>query len=298
MKRTVQKLMLIIFISIVSFFNINCPPPSAIYQVTGNKDIIIGRTMKKIIICDANNLKLISIFANRLAGLPLFVIEDKIYYVTAGNRQLSILDIDNPQNPFLIEQANTYKNIETMKVTRDNIYLIIKNRLIIVDLLNTKKILGEYQPRTLKEIHSLETDGKNYLYLDGGKKIEIVDISNIKNPRYLQTYEVSDYFGRMYGYNNMLYIRLDRILKVFTFNESKDLTIIHEYSDEDIINLRSFENPVLAKYHYSLKLRSYYGVLSTFVDGNYLYISKGGRIDKMDITDPYTPRVVASYVNE
>jgi hypothetical protein len=33
------------------------------------------------------------------------------------------------------------------------------------------------------------------------------------------------------------------------------------------------------------------------VDGNYLYISKGGRIDKMDITDPYAPRVVASYVN-
>ncbi|MCI0616383.1 hypothetical protein L0244_25660 [bacterium] len=298
MQRKVQKSVLIIFILTVSFLQIKCPPPNAIYQVTGNKDTIIGTTMGKILIWDANDLKLISFFKDKLTTLPVFVTDKKVYYLTGGKRQLSILDISNSQIPRLIEQVKYYKNIDRFKIINNYVYLTIKNRLIIVDSHNMQNILTEYQTKTLDSIWDLGTDEQNHLYLSGRDKLEILDISNMASPRYLQTFEYSDVIRRLDICNNTLYLHVDSSIEMFSFDELRGLISINKYSDEDIINLQSFEDPILVKSFYSKRLHPYFGALSISINDVYVYISKGTTIEKMDISDPYNPRVVASYVNK
>jgi hypothetical protein len=167
---------------------------------------------------------------------------------TVDNTSLRVFDISNPQSPAFIKNQNLGFGIETIFPYQDKLFLGANAGMYIIDISSPQfpQVLSIYQhvvscdPVAVQNQYAYVTlrDGTNCR--QGQNLLEVIDISNLRNPKLLATYPMENPKGL--GVESAYLFVCDQGLKVFEIdlinpwqlNQRQKLNIANAY---DVIPL-------------------------------------------------------------
>lgn len=203
--------------------------------------------------CDADvaTSKSQEISRTGVAGsLARFSVVDNYLYVV-DNSDLKMYDVTQSNNPTFIKSVNVGQGVETIFPFAGKLFIGSQNGLFIYNINNdgTPEYISEYQHFT--SCDPVATDGQyayvtlrsaNECNLNGGIDVlEVIDVSDIQNPRMMNQYQMSGPLGVGIR-NNVLFVCDDAAgLKIFDAQNAPDLTPITTLDIEarDVIMLET-----------------------------------------------------------
>ena len=185
-------------------------------------------------------------------SLARFQIVDNYLY-TVGNYEMAIFNIQNLEEPFLVNTQYAGWNIETMFQAEGYLYLGSTNGMYIYNLKNPSA------PEYVSEFTHWEgcdpvvvNGDYAYLTLRGGNLcgqlesvLEVIDISNKSNPTLSARYDLENPYGLGIR-NNMLYVCDGTAgLKLFELETPKDLKLVNTLGDIQATDVIPLENNLI-----------------------------------------------------
>lgn len=229
------------------------------------EEIIIGWTLSTERRKKVDNTRVIDvIFNDGMVGsqaesstgtggsLARFQIVDNYLY-TVGNYEMAIFNIQNLEEPFLVNTQYAGWNIETMFQAEGYLYLGSTNGMYIYNLKNPSA------PEYVSEFTHWEgcdpvvvNGDYAYLTLRGGNLcgqlesvLEVIDISNKSNPTLSARYDLENPYGLGIR-NNMLYVCDGTAgLKLFELETPKDLKLVNTLGDIQATDVIPLENNLI-----------------------------------------------------
>ncbi|WJJ96477.1 LVIVD repeat-containing protein [Algibacter luteus] len=229
------------------------------------EEIIIGWTLSTERRKKVDNTRVIDvIFNDGMVGsqaesstgtggsLARFQIVDNYLY-TVGNYEMAIFNIQNLEEPFLVNTQYAGWNIETMFQAEGYLYLGSTNGMYIYNLKNPSA------PEYVSEFTHWEgcdpvvvNGDYAYLTLRGGNLcgqlesvLEVIDISNKSNPTLSARYDLENPYGLGIR-NNMLYVCDGTAgLKLFELETPKDLKLVNTLDDIQATDVIPLENNLI-----------------------------------------------------
>lgn len=218
-------------------------------------------------------------------------IDDPYAYVVSLFEGLKIIDIENPQNPYLLSTSEIPQcRFFDLVVSDEIVYLASGTKgLQIIDVSNPSNpiFLPYHQPSTLSEVYSLEKVD-DILYVSCSYNgLQVVDISNPIQPHVLQTIENhpdSWFRTKPFAMNNKLIVE-DRNwneLLIFDITNAENPELIGNYPWNNIsYDLKSIDNHLITA-------NGFYGV-------SVIYLEELTEIE--DIFIPYNVCNLRNYPN-
>ncbi|SHI96097.1 LVIVD repeat-containing protein [Algibacter luteus] len=185
-------------------------------------------------------------------SLARFQIVDNYLY-TVGNYEMAIFNIQNLEEPFLVNTQYAGWNIETMFQAEGYLYLGSTNGMYIYNLKNPSA------PEYVSEFTHWEgcdpvvvNGDYAYLTLRGGNLcgqlesvLEVIDISNKSNPTLSARYDLENPYGLGIR-NNMLYVCDGTAgLKLFELETPKYLKLVNTLGDIQATDVIPLENNLI-----------------------------------------------------
>ncbi|MCP4580191.1 MAG: T9SS type A sorting domain-containing protein [candidate division Zixibacteria bacterium] len=156
-----------------------------LYAAAGDQGLLI------INIADMSNPILVGVFSTQDYLNSVFV-RDNIAYLAPANFTLQVVDVSAPTSPELIASLDG----DSRHVYVDGNYAFISgDNVKIVDISNS------YNPNIISEYDSYAfstTTHENYLMVAGVRGVELIDITEITNPIFLDRYNM---YEDEYGYS-------------------------------------------------------------------------------------------------
>ncbi|TVZ27040.1 hypothetical protein JM83_2049 [Gillisia sp. Hel_I_86] len=197
-------------------------------------------------------------------SMARFNISDNFLYVV-GEYNLSVFDISNPTSPTITSQEQVGWQIETIFNKEGYLYLGSATGLYIYNIENpgTPVYASEIQ-----HIYGCDPvvvqDDLAYVTIRGGNicgqefsQLEIIDVSDKKNPQSLQIYEMESPYGLGVKDNRLFVCDGEFGLKIYDTSKSPELDMIdhfEEFTAYDVIPMENvlimIGNNVLSQYSY------------------------------------------------
>ncbi len=199
-------------------------------------------------------------------------VKNSIVYFGNGSN-LEVVDFTDPNNPVELMSEEIDAFVNTIRIDGNNLFLLsgIRNILIydISQPFNPPSKISEINPL----VSVLDFDVINgILYAVTWNGVEIYNVSNVANPVLAGKLDGS-------GYNfKKLSVKYPYVFLV----NYKDSLYVCDVSD--------FENPAIVKI-FPIELNA----SNVTVNGNYLYVLNASGLKVIDIGDPLSPSIAASY---
>ena len=221
-----------------------------------------------------------------------FINGGKGLIITARENGAFLVDITNPENPVLASEYATLEMATGLAVSSH--YAFICSRYFGIEIIDVSDI---YNPKYYSQVSNLEemydccVNG-NYLYIGiwGQKNVSIYDISDLRNPQFINTILLDGNAGGIDVENNMLYVatgyhsRYDSTsLSSVGFGMGNGMEIYDISNPYNPIWLST--NKIDGRYKYigndywKIKVSGNYAILASTYCGAYIY----------DISDPDAP---------
>ncbi len=244
--------------------------------------------LKIIDITDPKEFEFLSSFDSQVQNVIDVIVKDNTAYVADMYKGIFILDVLNPQNPILLSNLTIDGRIHSIFLW--NNFLIINSRemgIRIVDISNPNapSLVRSYKT---PEISLSCAVYKNYLYIADSKSLEILQISNDGELKFvgriLSEFDIEDLFieqDRLYvvdteGANIFVGSpnrddNVKTILKIFSLTNASSPTLLGKYETEKVTTEKSRR---------------------LFVKDNIAYLSVGfDGIEIIDVSNPSAPTI-------
>jgi hypothetical protein len=192
------------------------------------------------IACEADNTATHSNFANETGqsgSLARFTILNSHLY-TVDNQKLNVFDINNRENPILVNSINVGFNIETLFSYKTYLYIGSRNGMFIYDAnsVETPQFLSSVEhftacdPVIANETHAFVT-------LKGGNQcgvnlnlLEVYDVTDVTNPVLISQRNLVGPVG-MGFFGDYLFVCDDEV-KIFDISDPENMNLVHAIDTE------------------------------------------------------------------
>jgi hypothetical protein len=178
-------------------------------------------------------------------SMARFTIIDKYLYVLSG-ADIQLIDIEDPADPAIWSKVSLDWDIETIFPYKDKIFVGSSSGMYILDNSNPSDPVLK---GTFGHVRSCDpvvaTDSLAYVTLRGGSncggndnQLDILDITDITNPRLIKTYQMNGPYGLAIKDTTLLICDGDAGLKVYNARDSENLIVtdwIKNISTYDVI---------------------------------------------------------------
>lgn len=185
-------------------------------------------------------------------SMARFTIVDDFLY-TVDNSNLNIFDITDGANPASLSSSTVGWNIETIFPKDDMLFLGSSNGMFIYDISNrTNPILlsefwhvGACDPVFVKDDLAYVTLRSGNICDGFTDQMEVVDISDPRNPTLLKTYPMDNPHGLSIAGNTLFLCEGDFGLKVFDIEDHMDIDELEHYDDFSTYDVIALPNDLL-----------------------------------------------------
>jgi len=206
-------------------------------------------------------------------SMARFNISDNFLYVV-GEYNLSVFDISNPTTPTITSQEQVGWQIETIFNNEGYLYLGSATGLYIYDIENPAKPV---YASDIQHIYGCDPvvvkDDLAYVTIRGGNlcgqefsQLEIIDISDKKNPQSLQIYEMESPYGLGVKDDRLFVCDGEFGLKIYDTSNSPELEMTDHFKELNAYDVIPMENALIMIGDNVLSQYSYKGGAITLIN--------------------------------
>jgi len=176
------------------------------------------------------------------------------YLYTVSNMDLNVFDISDACQPNLNQTVSIGWGIETIYPYKNNLFIGSQTGMFIYDISNGANPTLDSQFQHARACDPVVVkDQYAYVTLRGGtpcegfnNQLDVIDISNLHQPRLLKTYEMDSPYGLAITEKDVLYVcDGESGLRVFDATDPLDLDEVHRKKDFSTYDVIALENEVL-----------------------------------------------------
>ena len=157
------------------------------------------------------------------------IVDDRLYTIDAIN--LNVFDISNLSNPSNINEVSVGWNIETLFPYKDNLFVASQTGLFIFDNSNPDNptLASRFEHAQACDPVYVSEDIAYVTLRDGNdcwntiNQLDVLDVSNIFNPRLLETFQMRNPHGLSINGNTMYLCEGDFGLKIFDIEKTEEI---------------------------------------------------------------------------
>lgn len=193
-----------------------------------------------LVACDADNASNDGSFTNesgQSGSLARFTILDNHLY-TVDYQNLNVFDINNRENPILVNSVNVGFDIETLFSYKTYLYIGSRNGMYIYDANNFEvpQLLSSVQHFTACD-PVVATETHAFVTLKGGNQcginlnlLEVYDVTDVTNPVLISQRNLVGPVG-MGFYGDYLFVCDDEV-KIFDISDPENMNLVHAIDTE------------------------------------------------------------------